>query len=668
MFEDGPPPLPPPLPPVDVIADGALADLNDDSRFTAVADDDVNVNDDIVSYSPPGIPNFDPEVFIGVAQPTVIFEPVRDTSSTVANGTYETSKAGSNTERGNSSTESPSRFSLNHSVAVHGELTEEVWSLERRRPSGNVEENETHFVSEKFVLSSGSDHPDGSTISTEQEHVDAELQPNGPDDRVSEIRSKSQADEPRHQESSIFDKKVGVLLKRNRSADEVEVVSGKLLEPSSASSSFLEGTGNASTALSGVFEEENAKSQLESDEDFGDFEEFVEFPSTHAKNDMVAKTNEEQDEFVGWAAFESASSGSHKSNDEGDNGWAADFANAPTLPAHVQQQTFTSILQQHADMQLCALHEIYDGDSLWTTDNVAWDDSESEPESSHDEMESVVGDLDGTDVAVDNLKPWQSLWLAISIVEEALALKMQWTHSAFYSDFLDSLNLDANLAMMRNSNLPAFAQQLDESAILQPMTSIDASNDKSGMTSHGSSQSFSLAQFNSSSGLPSNVSKASRRSSVQSAQRPKSVPVDSLAVPPAQFDWGNSGLTNPLTAGSISASSALLDLDFLTANESRIVTIAGRSSTTADISAALQKDLAALGLDASGMATQKETTLNNTTENKASLLEQLMRKGTQEHKYTPPSELSLDARALHDRLPDLDYMLANVLLFPMANR
>ncbi|VDK35141.1 unnamed protein product, partial [Anisakis simplex] len=42
-----------------------------------------------------------------------------------------------------------------------------------------------------------------------------------------------------------------------------------------------------------------------------------------------------------------------------------------------------------------------------------------------------------------------------------------------------------------------------------------------------------------------------------------------------------------------------MDLDFLTANESRIVTIAGRSSTTVDISYALQKDLAALGLNPS---------------------------------------------------------------------
>lgn len=40
---------------------------------------------------------------------------------------------------------------------------------------------------------------------------------------------------------------------------------------------------------------------------------------------------------------------------------------------------------------------------------------------------------------------------------------------------------------MRNSNLPAFAQQLDESAILQPMTSIEAGNNKSGMASQSSS-------------------------------------------------------------------------------------------------------------------------------------------------------------------------------------
>ncbi|VDM28179.1 unnamed protein product [Toxocara canis] len=68
------------------------------------------------------------------------------------------------------------------------------------------------------------------------------------------------------------------------------------------------------------------------------------------------------------------------------------------------------------------------------------------------------------------------------------------------------------------------------------------------------------------------------------------------------------------------------------------------------------------------MGAQKGTDGVNNGENKSNLLEKLMKKGKREHKYTRPSELSLDARALHDRLPDLDYMLANVLLFPMANR
>lgn len=45
-----------------------------------------------------------------------------------------------------------------------------------------------------------------------------------------------------------------------------------------------------------------------------------------------------------------------------------------------------------------------------------------------------------------------------------------------------------------------------------------------------------------------------------------------------------------------------------------------------------------------------------------------MRQSNTERRYTSPNELSLDARALHDQLPDLDYMLADVLLFPLINR
>lgn len=50
------------------------------------------------------------------------------------------------------------------------------------------------------------------------------------------------------------------------------------------------------------------------------------------------------------------------------------------------------------------------------------------------------------------------------------------------------------------------------------------------------------------------------------------------------------------------------------------------------------------------------------------LLGSMSNKRKDDNNYRPVNELSLDARALHDRLPDLDYMLSNVLLFPVPDR
>ncbi len=50
------------------------------------------------------------------------------------------------------------------------------------------------------------------------------------------------------------------------------------------------------------------------------------------------------------------------------------------------------------------------------------------------------------------------------------------------------------------------------------------------------------------------------------------------------------------------------------------------------------------------------------------VLDYVLNKNGDKRKYKPVSELSLDARALHDQLPDLDYMLSNVLLFPIVDR
>lgn len=43
-----------------------------------------------------------------------------------------------------------------------------------------------------------------------------------------------------------------------------------------------------------------------------------------------------------------------------------------------------------------------------------------------------------------NFRPGESVWIAISIIEEAWALKLQWQESTVRNEFLDSLNIDAN--------------------------------------------------------------------------------------------------------------------------------------------------------------------------------------------------------------------------------
>lgn len=50
------------------------------------------------------------------------------------------------------------------------------------------------------------------------------------------------------------------------------------------------------------------------------------------------------------------------------------------------------------------------------------------------------------------------------------------------------------------------------------------------------------------------------------------------------------------------------------------------------------------------------------------IFHQLVNKAARERQYVSTDELSLDARALHDQLPDLDYMLSDVLLFSVTNR
>ncbi|XP_077521174.1 aftiphilin isoform X5 [Amblyomma americanum] len=126
---------------------------------------------------------------------------------------------------------------------------------------------------------------------------------------------------------------------------------------------------------------------------------------------------------------------------------------------------------------------------------------------------------------------------------------------------------------------------------------------------------------------------------------------ESTAIPPAQFDWTSSGLVNPLEQP---AASTLLDLEFLSSLSSAAV------SSGSPPTSSLEKEFLELGVSA--------TTATAAPPSSApSKLQELLRNNVSTLSSTRrrPSLLSSEAQAILDRLPDLSFMQARVLMFPV---
>ncbi|MFH4981326.1 hypothetical protein AB6A40_008035 [Gnathostoma spinigerum] len=388
----------------------------------------------------------------------------------------------------------------------------------------------------------------------------------------------------------------------------------------------------------------NGNGGSDDDDEFGDF----------AASDLLA---EEEASELKKKQLEPGSVTKENEEEAGDNtgtGWSADFSQM-----NFQRPSSTKTVEcSGAPLKYAA-----ENDGLWILEN----EDHNTDEDDHEMCRSITELFDTyslSEEVLDQFSISAKLWRSASIVEEAVALKMIWSDSLLYNKFTKSLGLSVDLAARKNDHLPAFAQQLDENSVLRPVSvtgSIELN--RQGVASSGSTS-------NGSGGLRSSLGDQAKASSDGSNRERDSVVVESLAVEPVQFDWGNSGLTNPLTAGSISSSSAILDLSFLTSRgEPAMTTCSLTNSVSSDnISNTLWKDLDALGLNSSNSTFSSEADSLSLKTDKPSLLEQLMKEEKNIKQYTPVSELSLDARALHDQLPDIDYMLANVLLFPMADR
>lgn len=126
---------------------------------------------------------------------------------------------------------------------------------------------------------------------------------------------------------------------------------------------------------------------------------------------------------------------------------------------------------------------------------------------------------------------------------------------------------------------------------------------------------------------------------------------ESAAIPPAQFDWTSSGLVNPLEQP---AASTLLDLEFLSSLSSAAV------SNGSPPTSSLEKEFLELGALA-------PTTTAAPPSSAPSKLQELLRNNVSTLSSTRrrPSLLSSEAQAILDRLPDLSFMQARVLMFPV---
>uniref|UniRef100_A0A0R3RYN3 Clathrin_bdg domain-containing protein n=1 Tax=Elaeophora elaphi TaxID=1147741 RepID=A0A0R3RYN3_9BILA len=365
--------------------------------------------------------------------------------------------------------------------------------------------------------------------------------------------------------------------------------------------------------------------------------------------------DDDEDEFGDFEKFTKAEKTQKSENDN----WA-DFESSSFPDFDMENKSTGAVASSGAELQftaetpqLPALLENLCDNQLWTAAT-----GEEENNGEHDVPDNGVYEtLSDAINSKHNDRPDEMVWIAVSIIEEAPALKLQWHDSSIRSFFLNSLDVDVNQTVIRNSDLPVFAQQLEESAVLAPVSLVESCVGATLIDEKNSFPQSNSADYLSHVGM--------ERSSVSQLASSRSVTIDSLAVPPVQFDWNNSGLTNPLKTGSLSVSSASLDLDFLVSTNSK--GSAGDGSPTMQVFSTLQKDLTALGLNLSDDA-GKSKTEKDISSNAPIVLDYILNKNDDKQKYKPVSELSLDARALHDQLPDLDYMLSNVLLFPVVDR
>ncbi|CAJ0590138.1 unnamed protein product [Cylicocyclus nassatus] len=321
----------------------------------------------------------------------------------------------------------------------------------------------------------------------------------------------------------------------------------------------------------------------------------------------------------GWNAFD-------QSNAAEDNDWPADFQDAAVVQDSKNGDQFG--FDENTSSLCPVLDELFDSLDLWNVESEIGGDEAHDLNAVLDADEPPKAESDSSPDLISTRRSFD-LWFALRIVEDALALKFEWKGSEHGENLYKALRVDPKIA--GRGSLPP----LSTSTVLEPTP----------FTANGTTRRSVIISREE--GARDAKVRASDAPSKPSQPRTSPI-VESPTIPQADFDWDKSGLTNPTNAAN--RSSALLDVDYFSAN----------SGTNMSTISTLQKELDQLGLLNSSTQSLKKPA------NQPSVLDVLMASKSEGKASRPPSELSLDARALHDQLPDIEFLRANMIMFPLG--
>lgn len=233
---------------------------------------------------------------------------------------------------------------------------------------------------------------------------------------------------------------------------------------------------------------------------------------------------------------------------------------------------------------------------------------QKEEKSDTDELSLSINEINHTSMLLKGRS--RRLWDRLQDLDTTPAMLFRWGSSQCFQNMLHALNIDS-YSILRNPSVPIYASSL---GLLEP--------------TKGPAQS-----------PKQRIAEKKHISSQES-------------VPPAKFDWSDSGLINPLDTTQVHN---LFDLDFFTTQDNS-------SSSTDASNSRLEDEL--LG---------PSTVHSQNGDNTSPLIKQILAStksticpSAQKQCVRPP-DLSDEVIRVLDKLPDLSFMQAKVLMFPVHN-